>query len=92
MTTKTITRGSEQDRMAFTYARREQGFGGAWEAWLEMPLNERQEFESGAACGDPAMKVVEMKTCGKNPPPGNSKRREKTTQYGMARIQDNPRE
>lgn len=65
MTTTTIIRGSEMDRKAYIWAVSDQGYTGTWADWQAMPLDEREEYESGAAGGGPTHAVVEqIKVCG----------------------------
>jgi hypothetical protein len=55
---ETITRGGSDDRAAYEYARRDQGFTGDWSAWIAMPMAEREEYEEGATGGVCAPKTV----------------------------------
>ena len=60
-----MIRGSADDRSAYAWASREQGFAGSWSEWTGMPLDLRQEFEDGAAGGGEARRVTEgLADCG----------------------------
>ena len=43
------TTATTNDRDAWAYAVREQGYTGTYEQWCEMDADERQEYEDGAA-------------------------------------------